>query len=220
MAETDEIETDNFFDEPKETALAESPESKIALPGTLGQMQTAAEFLSKSTIIPAVYQNKPSNCFVALEFAQRIGCNAMMVMQNLDIIQGKPSWSSKFMIAVANDCGKYTPIRYEMSGTEGEDDWGCRAYMTEIATGEKLEGVKVTMKMAKDEGWYDKRGSKWKTMPELMMRYRAAAFLIRTYAPELTMGLHTVEEREDMINVTPPREESAAEKAWREQNEK
>lgn len=213
-------ETDEFFKEPEETALTESPENKIALPGTMGQMQTAAEFLSKSTIIPAVYQNKPSNCFVALEFAKRIGCNAMMVMQNLDIIQGKPSWSSKFMIAVANDCGKYTPIRYEMSGTEGEDNWGCRAYMTEIATGEKLEGVKVTMGMAKAEGWHGKKGSKWQTMPELMLRYRAAAFLIRTYAPELTMGLHTVEEKEDMINVTPPREESAAERAWREQNEK
>lgn len=205
---------DSFFTEPTETALAERPENQIVLPGTMGQMQSMAEFMSKSTIIPAAYQNKPSNCFVALEFAQRIGCNAMMVMQNLDIIQGKPSWSSKFMIAVSNDCGKYTPIRYEMSGTEGQDDWGCRAYMTEILSGEKLTGVKVTMKMAKDEGWYSKKGSKWQTMPELMLQYRAAAFLIRTYAPELTMGLHTAEEKQDMINVTPQREKSAAEIAW------
>lgn len=204
----------DIFEEPKE--LAETPQQEIALPGAMGEMQSAAEFLSRSTIIPATYQGKPANCFVALEFAQRIGCNAMMVMQNLDIIQGKPSWSSKFMIAVANDCGKYTPIRYEMSGTEGEDDWGCRAYFTEIATGEKLEGPKVTIAMAKNEGWMNKNGSKWKTMPELMLRYRAAVFLIRTYAPELTMGIHTAEEQQDMINVTPRSEESAAERAYRE----
>lgn len=191
-------------------ALTVETESPMALTGAMA----TAEFLSKSTIIPAVYQGKPANCFVALEFAQRIGCNAMMVMQNLDIIQGKPSWSSKFMIAVANDCGKYSPIRYEMSGTENEDDWGCRAYMTELATGEKLEGPKITIGMAKAEGWHGKAGSKWKTMPELMLRYRAAAFLIRTYAPELTMGIHATEEREDMINVTPPREKSAVEAAW------
>ena len=209
---------DGFFAETVEKSLAALSENQIVLPGTMGQMQAAAEFLSKSTIIPSAYQGKPANCFVALEFAQRIGCNAMLVMQNLDIISGKPSWSSKFMVAVSNECGKYTPIRYEMSGTEGEDDWGCRAYMTEIATNEKLTGPKVTMKMAKDEGWYGKNGSKWKTMPELMLRYRAAAFLIRTYAPELTMGIHTSEEREDMINVTPVREKSAVEAAWEEQN--
>lgn len=217
MSETELV--DDFFNQPSETALAERPENQIILPGTMGQMQSMAEYISKSNIIPAVYQGKPANCFVALEFAQRIGCNAMMAMQNLDIIQGKPSWSSKFMIAVANDCGKYSPIRYEFSGTEGQDDWGCRAYFTEIATGEKLTGVKVTMKMAKDEGWYSKKGSKWQTMPELMLQYRSAAFLLRTYAPELVMGIHTVEEQQDMINVTPVREKSAAEIAWESQTE-
>ena len=208
----------DIFDE-QEKSLVEQTETQITMPGTMGQMQSVAEFLSKSTIIPAAYQGKPANCFVALEFAQRIGCNAMLVMQNLDIISGKPSWSSKFMVAVSNECGKYSPIRYEMSGTEGEDDWGCRAYMTELATGEKLIGPKVTIKMAKDEGWYGKAGSKWKTIPELMLHYRAAAFLIRTYAPELTMGIHTSEEREDMINVTPAREKSAVEAAWEAQSE-
>ena len=208
----------DIFDE-TETALVPKAETQLALPGAMGQMQTAAEFLSQSTIIPEVYRGKPANCFVALEFAQRIGCNAMMVMQNLDIIKGKPSWSSKFMIAVANDCGKYTPIRYEMSGTEGQDDWGCRAIMTEIATGERLEGPKVTVGMARAEKWIDKDGSKWKTMPELMLRYRAAAFLIRTYAPELTMGIHTSEEREDMINVTPAPRVSAVEAAWEAKSE-
>ena len=209
---------DDIFDG-QETALAERQESSIILPGQMGQMQQAAEFMSRSTIIPTVYQNKPANCFVAMEFAQRIGCNPMLVMQNLDIIQGKPSWSSKFLIGVANECGKYSPIRYEMSGTENEDDWGCRAYMTELSSGEKLTGPKVTMQMAKDEGWHGKKGSKWVTMPELMLRYRAAAFLIRTYAPELTMGLHSTDEREDMINVTPVREKTAAEIAWEAREE-
>lgn len=187
----------------------------VTLPDNADLFQRA-EFMSKSTIIPAAYQNKPANCFVALEFAQRLGANAMMVMQNLDIIQGKPSWSSKFMTAIANDCGKYSPIRYEFSGAEGQDDWGCRAYMTELKTGEVLRGAKVTIKMAKDEGWYGKNGSKWKTMPELMLQYRSAAFLIRAFAPELTMGLHTAEERQDMINVTPT-EKTAAELAWEAQ---
>lgn len=54
------------------------------------------------------------------------------------------------------------------------------------------------MEMAKAEGWVGKSGSKWKTMPELMIRYRAAAFWGRLYVPEIMMGMHTMEEIEDV----------------------
>ena len=54
--------------------------------------------------------------------------------------------------------------------------------------------------MAKSEGWYNKTGSKWKTMPELMMRYRAATFLIRSVAPEIALGFQTTEEAIDITD--------------------
>jgi hypothetical protein len=212
---------DIFSDEPEETALAGIPENAITLPGTgnYAQLQKVAEFLSRSTIIPATYQRKPENCFVALELAQRVGASPMLVMQNMFVIQGRPSWSSQFVTAIANNCGRFTPIRYKWSGTPGQDNWGCTAYMTEIASNEVLEGSEVTLGLSKAEGWYDKKGSKWQTMPKQMLMYRAAAWLVRAYAPELLAGTHTVEESQDMINVTPIREETAAERAWREQHE-
>jgi hypothetical protein len=73
-----------------------------------------------------------------------------------------------------------------------------------LATGEKLTGPDVTIGMARKEGWYDKKGSKWQTMPQLMLTYRAAAFFIRTCAPEISMGLPTSDELEDIgpVNVT------------------
>ncbi|MBP2656235.1 MAG: hypothetical protein H6Q73_3804 [Firmicutes bacterium] len=216
----------DIFSEPpvddiSETALESVNATGVALVGSNFQRLTQiAEYLSKSTIIPVAYQNKSANCLVAVEYAQRIGCTAMMVMQNMDVIAGKPSWSAKFLTAVANECGRFSPIRYEWYGEEGQDDWGCRAYMTEKATGEVLKGTKVTISMAKAEGWYNKSGSKWKTMPEQMLQYRSAAFLVRTYAPELTMGLLTTEEQKDIINVTPggpvPAGDNAAERAWQE----
>ena len=54
--------------------------------------------------------------------------------------------------------------------------------------------------MAKAEGWLTKTGSKWQTMPELMLKYRAAAFFGRLYAPEVLMGMQTAEE---VIDITP-----------------
>ena len=52
--------------------------------------------------------------------------------------------------------------------------------------------------MAKKEGWYSKSGSKWQTMPELMLAYRASAFFARVHVPEALMGISTAEENEDI----------------------
>jgi len=125
-----------------------------------------------------------------------------MVMQNMNIIHGRPSWSSQFIISAINACGKFSPLRFDWEGTEGEDTWGCRAYATELSTGEVLKGSKVTIKLAKDEGWYSKAGSKWKTMPEQMLMYRAGAFFGRIYAPEIMNGMQTREEVLDVLEPT------------------
>lgn len=157
-----------------------------------------AAALAKSDIIPKSYQGNPSNCLIAIELASRLGSSPMLVMQSLHIIQGRPSWSSQFLIASVNSCGKFSPIRYRFDGKPGSQEFGCTAIATELATGEILEGPMVTMAMVKAEGWLSKSGSKWQTMPDLMFRYRAAAFWARVYCPEVSMGLHTQEEREDI----------------------
>ena len=122
-----------------------------------------------------------------------------MVMQNLYIVYGNPGWSSKFLIACFNQSSRFSAMRYEWS----DDRTECRAWATEKATGEQLIGPKVSVAMAQAEGWSTKNGSKWKTMPELMLMYRAAAFFVRTYAPEISMGLQTTEEMQDVEDVTP-----------------
>ena len=155
-----------------------------------------------SNLVPANFKGDIGGCLIALNMANRMGADPLQVMQSLYIVHGKPSFSSAFLIACFNQSGKYTAIRYEMFGERNTDGWGCKAYCTEKATGEVIEGVAVTIAMAKAEGWYNKQGSKWKTMPELMMRYRAATFLIRSVAPEIALGFQTTEEVRDVIDVT------------------
>jgi len=158
--------------------------------------QRVAKMLSSSTLIPKEYQNNIQNTMIALEIANRTGASPLMVMQNLYVVHGKPSWSSTFIVAAINSCGKFSPLRYELTGTG--KDLACMAWATDKATGERLDGVRITMAMAEAEGWVSKSGSKWKTMPELMIRYRAAAFFGRLYAPEMMLGMHTVDEVEDV----------------------
>jgi hypothetical protein len=162
--------------------------------------QRAAKLLAASSLVPQQFQGNIANCTIALEMAQRIGASPLMVMQHLYIVHGRPAWSATFMIAAFNQCGRFSSIRYEWVGTEGKDDWGCRAWAIEKATGEKITGPLITIGLAKNEGWYAKQGSKWKTIPQLMLMYRAAAWLVRTHAPEISMGLQTTEELQDIYD--------------------
>lgn len=163
----------------------------------LEQLKAHALALSKSDLMPQAYRNNGPNCLLAMEIANRIGAGVFQVAQNLHIIQGRPSWSSSFLIATVNASGRWSPLKFRMQGNEGKDDWGCRAVATDKTSGEECVGPVVTMAIAKAEGWLSKNGSKWKTMPELMLHYRAAAFWTRIYAPELSMGIHTDDEVRD-----------------------
>lgn len=156
--------------------------------------QRMVKALTSSNIVPKDFQGERGvgNAMIALEMAQRIGASPMAVMQNLHIIHGKPSWSSQFIIASLNSCGSFSLLRFE------DDGESCYAWAYDKETGDKLVGPKVTMAMAKSEGWIDKSGSKWKTMPELMRSYRAAAFFGRLYAPHILVGMQTVDERHDI----------------------
>ena len=141
-----------------------------------------------------------ANCTIALEMATRMQANPLMVMQNLYIVHGQPAFSSKFLIACINASKRFSPLRYEFKGEEGTDEYACRAIAYEANDTkhkEPLEGDWISIRMAKAEGWINKDGSKWLTMPNQMLRYRAAAFWQRTYCPEISMGLITSEEVSD-----------------------
>ncbi|MEI1276632.1 hypothetical protein V8G45_27580 [Klebsiella pneumoniae] len=166
-------------------------------------LQRVAKAFASSSLVPQQYQNNVANCMIALNLASRLKADELMVMQNLYVVHGRPGWSAKFLIATFNHCGRFTAVKYEFFGEKGTDSWGCRASSIEIASGEKIVGPDVTIQMAKDEGWYGKSGSKWKTIPQLMLMYRSAGWMINTAAPEISMGLPTQEELHDIIDVRP-----------------
>lgn len=191
--------------------------------------QRIAVPLAESDFVPSAYKGKIGNCVIAVEMAARLGVLPLTVMQNLCVVNGTPTWKAKFLIGCVNSCGRYTTLDYRISidGTVGNvkyktwekgrdgknhevlkpferpqlDNLVCVAYATEKATGKELTSTPVSIRMAIEEGWYMKSGSKWPTMPEQMLRYRAASFWVSAYAPEMAMGLRTEEEQRDIVDV-------------------
>lgn len=164
-----------------------------------------AKILASSDLVPeGTYRGKPANCLIALDMAHRTGLSPLNVMQNLFIVKGKPGWSGQYCIGAVNSCGRFSPLEFvQMIDDKGETR-GYFAQATNLETGKVCVGSPVTWDMVRAEGWYDKNGSKWKTMPDLMFRYRSAAFFARTYCPEVLNGLQTVEELKDVRGYDEP----------------
>lgn len=169
-----------------------------------------AKSLAAGTMVPTQYQGNISNCLIAMELASRVGASVFAVMQNLDVIHGRPGWRGKFLIATLNSSGKFSALRFRWE-ENGEptrptnilkrgDSFGCRAVAKDLKTGEELEGPLVSWEMVKAEGWNSKSGSKWKSpLAELMFLYRAGAYFTAVHAPEISLGMQTQEEVFDTV---------------------
>lgn len=216
-------------------------------------MQRVCKMFASSELVPDMYKASDknpiekaiSNCMIAIEISQRIGASPLMVMQNMVPIYGKPSWSSKFLVATVNTCGRFNPLQYRFTekGMLGMVDYTdyvwdnatrskkpvakqfdgknimdieCVAYTSAKGSDQVLESSPVSIRLSIQEGWYTKNGSKWQTMTKQMLMYRAASFWTSAYAPELSMGMRTVEEQQDIYTefeeVKDVKEEVAKEK--------
>lgn len=172
-----------------------------------------AKMFASSTLVPVNYQGKPMDCAIAVDMANRMNVSPMMVMQNLYVVKGKPQWSGQACTSLISGSGKFRNVTHVYVGERNTDDWGCYVEAERISNNEIVKGALVTIAMAKAEGWYSKKDkygnetSKWQTMPELMLAYRASAFFARVHIPESLMGVSVEGEVEDISK--PERVETA-----------
>lgn len=154
-----------------------------------------ANLLAKSQLLPEQYIGHPENCLIAIDIANRMRVSPLLVAQNLYIVRGKPGWSGSFAISAINNCGKFSPLDFVYTKNGGG---GCYAQATRLSDGKVLKGTEITLEMAKNEGWSTKPGSKWLTMSEQMLAYRAGSFFARAYCPEVLLGVQTIDEIQDV----------------------
>ena len=165
--------------------------------------QRQAKSLCESDLVPKSYQGQKGlpNCLVAIEMSKRMKLSPLTVMQNLNVIHGTPTWSAQFITSQILGCGRFTNFDYLVKG-EG-DTLEVQCVATRIEDQKLVKGTTVSMRMARLEGWT--RNSKYTSMPELMLKNRAATFFGRQYIPDLLLGVQTSEEVVDIqpLDVTP-----------------
>lgn len=168
--------------------------------------QRQARMFSMSPLIPdhlrkGTPEQAMANCYIALTLAEAMGEVPLIVMQNIHVVSGKAGFSSQYMIARANSAGVFKGrIDWRIDKSD-RNNLSVTAYAVLKDTGQEV-AVTCDMAMAKAEGWT--KNPKYSTMPEVMLRYRSAAFLVRFYAPDVMLGYHTVEEVQDVAIAAGP----------------
>jgi len=159
------------------------------------QAQRAAKLLSEAgEMVPAHFRGKPGAVFVVLELAQRVKLSPILLLQNIYLVHGTPGLSSQLVRAMLHGSGLFDALSWRFEG-EGMART-CTCFAKRKDDGSLKESI-CSMKMANDEGWINKNGSKWKTMPDRMLKYRSSAFFARDHCPEVLLGLSTADELSD-----------------------
>ena len=161
----------------------------------LPQLLEVADKLASSTIVPQAYQKQPGNVLIALNTAQRLQVDPLMVMQNLYVVYGNPSWSGQFALALLRNSSRYSKLEYvNLNGTDWRGGLKMRGHKWD---GTVEDGPEITPELVSKAGWDKKNGNKWNEMPEQMFRYRAASWFAKSCCPEVLLGLPTVDEVRD-----------------------
>lgn len=155
-----------------------------------------ARTMCQAEIIPDVYKNRPADCMIAIDMANRMGVSPLMVMQSLYVVKGKPSWSGQACMSFIQANPNFTDVKPIYVGDVGSPERGCYISAKRISDGSEVKGVTVTIEMAQKEGWT--KNSKWVNMPDLMLAYRASSFFARVYCPQILMGVSVEGEIEDI----------------------
>jgi len=176
--------------------------SMMMQPDAFAQMQRVAKVYADSDMVPQHFRGKPGNVIIAMNLAQRLGVDLFMIMQSLYVVHGRPGLEAKLVIAMVNQRGPFTgPIQWEMVKDKTGKTVECTAFATHKITGERC-AVTIDWPTVVGEGW--DKNPKWNTMRDQMFRYRTAAWLKNAYCPEVTLGLGTAEEMEDVAITEAP----------------
>ena len=193
------VEEKDFSEETTEIAVANNNAMSVGLDWTnTEQMKVQyklATALAKGNAIPDRFKNSPGDILIGVDIAARSNQPLAMILNNMYSVYGTIGFSGQYCISAINNCGKFSQLDFRFTNNGGG---GCIAYATRLSDGKLCESEEITIDMAKAEGWYGKKGSKWQVYPKQMMRYRSASFFVRAYCPEVMYGYQTVEELQDV----------------------
>ncbi len=167
-------------------------------PATMGEAIEFSKMLADSSMVPKAYQGKPQDILVCVQWGQEIGLAPLQALQNIAVINGKPSIYGDAMIALVQNSSQCEGIEESI---EGEGTANPVAVCVAHRKGRKAVVAKFSVEDAKRAGLWGK-GGPWQAYPKRMLQMRARGFALRDQFADVLKGLLTIEEAMDTDEVT------------------
>jgi hypothetical protein len=171
-------------------------------PATIDEAMRLADTLSRSSMVPRAYQGKPEDILVATIWGKEIGLATLQALQNIAVINGKPSVYGDAAMALVQASSVCEDVEEYF---EGEGTPNPVAVCVAKRKGRKPVTAKFSVEDAKRAGLWGK-GGPWSAYPKRMMQMRARGFALRDAFPDVLKGLITAEEAQDYPDEAKPKQ--------------
>jgi hypothetical protein len=169
-------------------------------PATLGEAMEFSKMLAESNMVPKAYQNKPGDIMVCVQWGMELGLAPLQAMQNIAVINGKPSVWGDALIAMV----QASPVCEDIEEwIEGEGTPNPVAICIAKRKGRKPVTAKFSVDDARRAGLWGKQGP-WTQYPQRMLKMRARGFALRDAFPDVLKGMITAEEAQDYPEAAQP----------------
>ena len=162
-------------------------------PANIGEAVQLSEMLARSSLVPKQYQGKPEDILVATIWGKEIGLGTLQSLQNIAVINGKPSVYGDAMLALVQASPVCEGIDEHI---DGEGTANPVAVCIARRKGRMPVVCKFSVEDAKRAGLWGKAGP-WQAYPKRMLQMRARGFALRDAFPDVLKGLITAEEAQD-----------------------
>lgn len=170
------------------------------LPATFGEAKEFATELASSNLVPKQYMGKPLDILVAIQWGTELGLAPMQSLQNIAVINGKPSVYGDALMALVQSNPACEGVEEFF---EGEGTQNPVAVCIAHRRGRKPVTARFSVEDAKRAGLWNKQGP-WTQYPKRMLQMRARGFALRDSFPDALKGLITVEEAQDYPEAAQP----------------
>ncbi len=187
-----------YSDELKGDAMSENTNAIVTRgfmnPASVKEGMELAAWIAKSDLAPRDYKDKPQNVLIAMQMGLEVGLSPMQSIQNIAVINGRPSIWGDSMLALCQNHRDFESIDENQSTNE-------KGVCIVKRRGMEPQTRTFTVDDAKKAGLWGKQGP-WQTAPTRMLKLRARAFALRDTFADALRGLQSAEEQRDVVETT------------------
>ena len=157
-----------------------------------------AKMISTTQLIPKAYHNKPADILVAFEFGRSLGLGYLQAVQNIAVINGRPSLWGDAVLAVCQGHPDFEYIKEHQMTNDSGEVIGCQCIVKRKSYPEETKR-QFTIEDAKKAGIWGR--NVWAQYPNRMLAMRARAFALRDTFADALSGIQMIEEVQDYKDI-------------------